>query len=199
MKLHTLRAYLGESTFTAFLHEYYRSNLLRHPRPADVVEAAERASGLDLAEWFRPWIEGTGIPSYSIHGVHHQRIEGERIAAVTVRRKGERVDPVTVEARFADGTRERLLVPEGRGDAPVIFGGESRVGKVILDPDHDEIELNRLDNQSGIPPLRFKPLYDFRSSEAMTFLYGPAIWQGRAEGARLGLWTAGRYLTSSEV
>ena len=198
MMLHTLRAYLGDSTFSAFLHEYYRSNLLRHPRPADVVKAAERVSGLDLDGWFRRWIEGTGIPSYSIHRVHHQRIEGERIATVTVRRKGERVDPVTVEARFADGTRGRLLVPKGRGDASVVFRGASRVRKVILDPDHDEIELNRLDNQSGIPPLRLEPLYDFRSSEAMTFLYGPVVWHGRAEGARLGLWTAGRYLASSE-
>ena len=32
----------------------------------------------------------------------------------------------------------------------------------------------------------------------MTFLYGPMIWHGRAEGARLGLWTVGRYLSLSD-
>ncbi|HYQ95893.1 MAG TPA: hypothetical protein VER38_02685, partial [Candidatus Eisenbacteria bacterium] len=29
-------------------------------------------------------------------------------------------------------------------------------------------------------------------------LYGPMIWHGRAEGVRLGVWTAGRYLPSSD-
>ncbi|HEY2923827.1 MAG TPA: M1 family metallopeptidase [Candidatus Eisenbacteria bacterium] len=198
MMLCAFRAYLGDSTFSAFLREYYRSNLLRHPRPADVVRAAEKVSRRDLDDWFRSWLEGTGTMGVSIKSVHHERTEGERVTTVTVRREGARVDPVTVEARFADGTHERQLVPEGSGDARVFFGGQSPVKKVILDPDHEVIERNRLDNRSGGPPLRLKPLYDFRSSEAMTFLYGPVIWHGRAEGVRLGLWTAGRYLPSAD-
>ena len=120
MMLYTLRGHLGDSTFGEFIGEYYRSNLLGHPRPADVVKAAERASGRDLGGWFRPWLEGTGT---------------------------------------------------------------AEIG---------------LDNRNGLPPLRFKPLFDFSSSEALTFLYGPMIWHGNAEGARLGLWTAGRYLPSSD-
>jgi len=118
MMLRSLRAFLGDSTFHAFLREYYRANLLRHPRPADVVAAAEKASGLKLDDWFRPWLDGTG----------------------------------------------RM----------------------------------RLDNRTGARPLRFKPLFDFSSSEAATFLYGPMVWHGRAEGARLGVWTVGRYLPLSD-
>src|SRR5207245_10964779 len=117
MMLHSLAAYLGDSTFHAFLHEYYRASLLRQPRPADVLAAAGKASGRDLSAWFRPWLRDTGIA---------------------------------------------------------------------------------LDHRTGRPPLRLKPLVDFTSSEAMTFLYGPMLWHGRAEGARLGVWTAGRYLPSSD-
>ena len=117
MMLHSLAAYLGEPTFHAFLHEYYRANLLRHPRPADVLAAARKASGRDLDAWFRPWLRDTGIA---------------------------------------------------------------------------------MDHRTGRPPLRLRPLVDFTSSEAMTFLYGPMLWHGRAEGARLGVWTAGRYLPSSD-
>ena len=119
MMLHTLRAHLGDSTFSAFLREYYRKNLFRHPRPADVIAAAEKVSGEPLGDWFRPWLEETSTA---------------------------------------------------------------------------DVALDRLDNRSGLPPLRLKPLIDFHSPDAMTFLYGPMIWHGRAEGPRLGVWTVGRYL-----
>ncbi len=198
MMLRSLAALLGDTKFDTFLREYYRANLLRHPRPADVVAAAEKAWGGDLKAWFRPWLEGTGIASYSVGGIHRERIEGERVATVTVRRRGEPVMPVTVEARFKDGARERRLVPPGQGDVKVAFSGDRRLSKVVLDPDHRVIERNRLDNRTGFPPLRFKPLLDFNTSEAMTFLYGPVLWHGRAEGARLGLWTTGRYLPSGD-
>ncbi len=117
--LHALAADLGDPVFHEFLHEYYRKNLLGHPRPADVVRAADKASGRDLGGWLAPWLHGTGVTSYVEKRTHH-------------------------------------------------------------------------------PPLRLEPLFDFHSAEAMTFLYGPVLWHGRAEGARLGLWTAGRYLPSRD-
>lgn len=198
MMLHTLRGYLGDSTFSAFLREYYRSNLLRHPCPADVVRAAQRVSGRDLGGWFRPWLEGTGTASIALRGIHRSLTEEEHITTVEVRREGELAGRFPLEVRFADGTRKKVLVSGHERKTRVIFGGEPRLTSAIVDPDHELVELNRLDNRNGVPPLRFKPLYDFRSSEAMTFLYGPMIWQGRAEGARLGVWTAGRYLPSSD-
>ena len=123
MMLHSLRKVVGPEKFSAFLREYYRANLLRHPRPEDVVSAADRATGRDLGAWFAPWIEDTGIPEVS-----------------------KRDFP---------------------GPAP--------------------------------PAVRLKPLFDFPSPDAMTFLYGPMIWHGRAEGARLGIWTSGRYQPSREL
>lgn len=198
MMLHSLRAFLGDSTFGAFLHEYYRSNLLRHPRPSDVVGAAEKVSGLKLGNWFGSWLEGTGIGSYSSGVMHHDRIEEERVAWVRIRREGERIEPLTVEATYANGTRERRTLPAERGSLNITFGPDDRVARVEVDPDHDLIERTRLDNRTGMRPFRLKPLFDFRSSEAMTFLYGPMLWHGRAEGARLGVWTAGRYLPLSD-
>ena len=198
MMLHTLRAYFGDSTFSAFLREYYKANLLRHPRPSDMIAAAEKVSGEPMEKWFRPWLEGTATADVSLRDVEDENTEGERATIVKVRRRGEREEKVTVEAELGNGTRERYVVPEGRGDASVDFGGVRRVKSVTLDPDHDVIELNRMDNRSGRPPLRLKPLFDVPSSDAMTFLYGPMIWHGRAEGARLGLWTVGRYLPLSD-
>jgi hypothetical protein len=123
MMLHSLRKLVGEDKYDAFLREYYRENLFRHPRPEDVVRAANHATGRDLGEWFAPWIEDTGIP-----------------------------------------------------------------------------EVSKADYPGMRPPtLRLKPLFDFPTPDAMTFLYGPMIWHGRAEGARLGVWTSGRYQPSREL
>ena len=196
--LHSLAAAMGDPAFHAFLREYYRANLLRHPRPSDVIAAAGKAWGRDLSSWFRPWLRGTGIASYSIGGIRRRREGGERVASVVVRREGAPVLPVTVESRYADGTRRRTLLHAGTGDTTVLFRDQPRLSRVVLDPDHEVTELSRLDNQTGGPPLRLKPLVDFNSSEAMTFVYGPMLWQGRAEGARLGIWTEGRYLPSSD-
>jgi hypothetical protein len=162
------------------------------------VAAASKVRGRDLASWFQPWLQGTGIGSYSIGGIRRREVEGERVASVVVRRRGVPTLPVTVEGRFADGTRERKLLRGGTGDTTVVFRDERRLSRVVLDPDHEVTELNRLDNRTGGPPLRLKPLVDFNSSEAMTFVYGPMLWHGRAEGARLGVWTEGRYLPSSD-
>ena len=198
MMLRTLHGILGEARFRAFLGEYYRSNLLRHPRPEDVVAAANRSTGLDLSSWFATWLGRTGLPSYSIRDVERDRIEGERVATVRVRCKGDCIEPVKLQATFADGARETRTLDVKSGGAQPTFGGQSRLAKAVLDPDHDIVEWSRLDNQNGFPPLRFKPLLDFPSSEAMTFVYGPMIWHGRAEGVRLGAWTSGRYLASSD-
>ncbi len=198
MMLHTLRAYLGDSTFSAFLREYYRKNLLRHPRPQDVIEAAEKVSGEPMRNWFRPWLEGTATADISLRSVRDVTVDGKRATIVSVRRRGEREEPVVVEAERAHGATDRYVIPAGRGIASVEFRGATRVKRVTLDPDHSLIELNRLDNRSGLPPLALKPLVDFPTSDVMTFVYGPMIWQGRSEGIRLGLWTVGRYLPMAD-
>ncbi len=137
MMLRSLEAHMGEPAFHAFLRDYYRNNLFRHPRPADVVRSAERAGGEALESWFHPWLEGT---SAAARGPGSEGPD-----------------------RLPDAAG--LLAPRGA---------------------------------AGLPPLRLSPLADFDSPEAMTFVYGPVLWHGRAEGARLGVWTAGRYLPSGD-
>src|SRR5262249_6396775 len=151
-------------------------------RPEDVVSAAERSTGLELSGWFATWLGGTGIPSISIRDIDRERIGEERITAVRVRCKGDCIEPVKVAATFADGSQEERTLDLKSGEARATSGGPSRLTRATLDPDHALIEWSRLDNRSGPPPLRFRPLFDFPSSEAMTFLYGPMIWHGRSEG-----------------
>jgi len=198
--LHTLRGILGDSVFVAFLHEYYRRNLLRHPRPEDVVRAASDVSGQDLEPFFREWIDTVDRPSFALGGIRREREPaGGYRTAVTVQQKDEMSLPVLVEARFADGSRqEKRVVATGR-EAQAIFESQAKLTGARLDPRHEMVEMDRLDNATGIfPPMQAHFLYGFPTSEAIGVNYGPTVWYGVDEGIRLGGWLEGTYLPSQD-
>jgi aminopeptidase N len=121
--LHTLRGVLGDSVFTAFLREYYRRGVLRHPMPEDVRAAAEAASGRDLSGFFHSWVETLEQPSFSLTRHRSKRSEGTYTTSLLLERKGEMVFPVTVQALFKEGTIEVNI--DGRkqvvGPGSVVF------------------------------------------------------------------------------
>jgi len=197
--LHTLRGMIGDSLFTEFLHVYYRRNLLRHPRPPDVLRAANEATGQDLGPFFHSWTETLDRPSFSLGRIHRERAGTGYRTSVVARRKEAMVLPVTVEATFADGTRqEHRVLAQGR-ETPAVFESQSPLRSARLDPRHEIIEMDRLDNHPGLlPPMRFQFLAGFPSAEAIGVAYGPTIWHGQEEGMRLGGWIDGRYLPSKD-
>ena len=198
--LHTLQGVIGDSLFGEFLKAYYHRGLFGHPRPGDVFRTAAEVSGRDLDRFFGDWVRTTRRASFALGGIRRERAGDAHRSTVTVRRLEQMAFPLTLEARFADGTRQEKQVEPLARETPVVFESRSRLTGATLDPRHEIVEMNRLDNGSGrLPPVRLRPLYDFPSSEAMGFWYGPTIWRGRAEGARLGLWVTGSYLPSREL
>jgi hypothetical protein len=199
--LHTLRGVLGDSVFTAFLREYYRRGVLRHPMPEDVRAAAEAASGLDLSGFFHSWVETLEQPSFGLSGWNSKRSEGTYTTSLLVERKGEMVFPVTVQAQFKDGTLEERQVTPSERSTGVEFVSRSPLARATLDPRHEIIEMNRLDNQVGgfwPAPMRVRPFFGFPSPDYIGVNAGPTFWYGTAEGVRLGAWLDGRYLPSQD-
>ena len=194
MMLHALRGVIGNDAFERFLHRYYDENLLRHPRPEDVRRAAEEAAGRDLGAFFHDWTETTLRLSFALQRGSSRREGEEWVSVVRVRRDGGFALPVTVEARFADGTTQRTRVSTVERVERASFRSRARLSSAVLDPDHDLPDMNRLDNRTGIAPMRWRPLYDFPQTDEITVLYGPTVWHGDGEGMRLGAWADGRYL-----
>lgn len=192
--LRALRAVIGREAFERFLRRYYRENLFRHPRPIDVRRAAEAEARRDLGAFFREWTETTHRASFSLRGAASRWVGGEWVSEVTIRRHEALRLPVTVEGRFADGTRQRIRVATEERIGRGTFRSRARLVRAVLDPDHDMVEMNRLDNRLGMPAMRWRPLFDFPQTEEITVLYGPTVWHGEHEGMRLGGWLEGRYL-----
>ena len=116
---------------------------------------------------------------------------------MTVRRKDAMVLPVTVEARFADGSRQETQVVAKERETQAVFESASPIRSAVIDPRHEMIEMDRLDNRGGLfPPMRFHLGAGFPTAEAIGVAYGPTVWHGEAEGMRLGAWVDGRYLPS---
>jgi hypothetical protein len=111
--------------------------------------------------------------------------------------------PVTVQAHFRDGTvQEKRVVAESRSTA-VEFTSRAPLDRATLDPRHEVIEMNRLDN--NLPtlwppfPMQVRPIFGFPSSDAVGVDAGPTLWYGAAEGVRVGGWLDGRYLPSTDL
>jgi hypothetical protein len=199
--LHTLRGVLGDSVFTAFLREYYKRGVLKHPMPEDVRAAAEAVSGQDLSGFFHSWVETLEQPSFGLIRVSSKHSGGEYSTRLMVERKGEMVVPVTVQVRFKDGSvEEKRVTPEARS-TPVEFTSRAPLARATLDPRHEVIEMDRLDNHVGgtwPTPARLRPFFGFPSSDAIGVDAGPTLWYGTAEGVRVGGWLDGRYLPSTD-
>jgi hypothetical protein len=197
--LRTFEGILGEEKFRAFLGEFYRRRVGSHTSPSDVTDAARAATGVDYSDYFRGWTETTDVPDFSLGGTRREKSDAGYRTTVTVRRTGGLAFPVPVEARYADGTRETKLVPTPAAKNEVVFEHASPLEKATLDPRHEIFDVYRLDNQGSLlPPMRFRPLLDVRSTDAMSVLYGPTVWYGVAEGVRLGGWIDGRYLPGAD-
>src|SRR5207344_758437 len=78
--LRTLQGVVGDSLFQAFLREYYRRNLYRHPRPEDVVRTAEDVTGRDLDGFFNSWLRTVERPSFGLGKIRKERV-GDRYRA----------------------------------------------------------------------------------------------------------------------
>jgi hypothetical protein len=200
--LHTLRGVLGDSLFTEFLREYYQRGVLKHPMPEDVRAAAEAVSGQDLSGFFHSWVETLEQPSFALSKEGSKRSGDEYSTRLAVKRKGEMVFPVTVQARFKDGSvEEKRVTPEGPSTT-VEFTSKAPLAGATLDPRHEAIEMDRLDNHVGgfwQDPIRVRPLFGFPSSDAMGVDVGPTFWYGTDEGVRIGGWLDGRYLPSTDL
>ena len=199
MMLHTLRAVMGDSAFAGFLHEYVRRQGFRHPTPEDVYAVANEYHREDLSDFFHSWIGTVDRPSFALGKVRRERDGDRHRTSVTVRRLEAMSFPVPVEARFADGTTQTQLVPTGDRENVAVFESDAPLDEVRLDPRHEIIEMNRLDNGTGLlPPMRVRPIYGFPSAEAIGIDAGPTVWHGDEEGMRLGAWLDGRYLPSPD-
>jgi aminopeptidase N len=87
--LKQLVAYVGFEAFIAGSRQYFRDHAYGNTTLAELLGALSAASGRDLAEWARQWLQTSGISALSSEIVEH----GDTLSSVTLLQ--DAVDPAT--------------------------------------------------------------------------------------------------------
>jgi hypothetical protein len=98
---------LGRAEFERALREYARRWQFKHPQPADFFRTFANVTGRDLDWFWRGWVYTTGRLDQAVDSV----VVGRDTTSIYLANRGQMVLPLTLELRYADGTRETRQLP----------------------------------------------------------------------------------------
>ena len=195
---------IGDSLFSEFIKSYFSQYKFKHPSIQNVVEVAEQTSRQQLDWFFDQWLYTTKKCDYAVGSISRERAgEGEFITKVEIKREGEIVMPVEVEAVLKNGEKvlERIFADDKI--ETLTFRTKKRVEKIRIDPRHRLLEVDRLNNESGsLPPLRLTSTLDIGSAfetNAYLIRLTPIIWYNEVDQLRLGARIGGSYLSEDNL
>ena len=136
--LHMLRGLLGDTVFLRGIRQYYNTHREGNATTEDLRAAMEKASGLDLKEFFERWVYKSGHPRYE--AVWSWRQEGPQGGLLTITLRQMQRDepfllPLTVEFVMpGNPARRERIRPDGK-ESTASFRLARRPTEVRIDPD----------------------------------------------------------------
>ena len=214
--LYNFQYVLGDSLFQKAMAFYFNRWKLGHPYPEDFRQAMHDATGRDLNWFFDQWLNTNQIIDYSVTGLANS--QGK--AKITFKRKGEMQMPVDFAAITSKKDTLWYTIPNtispkeevglkvlpqwyGFGKIQPTYSAEiespDKIRKVIIDPSRRMADVNLLNNQSGLFPVRFTLVPGSLSNffpdwKGYTFRANPNIWWNAVSGLQLGAEFGGNYL-----
>jgi aminopeptidase N len=138
--LHMLRGIVGEANFFKGIRDYYLSHEGRTATTEDLRAALEKASGMDLKEFFTRWVYGSGHPVYEVSWTW-QDAKGRkgRSGTLILNLRQTQTDepflnPLTIEIATAQGAKRTTLKPTGK-ESSLRIPLASKPTDVRIDPD----------------------------------------------------------------
>jgi aminopeptidase N len=129
--LHMLRMRLGNEAFFRGLRDYYTVHREGNAATEDLRAALERASKMNLREFFARWIYGSGHPVYEWSSQAVERRDGTNLVTIVIKQTqagAPFLDPIPVTITSEGKTTRVTLQPKGK-----MATAQVRVRKVPLD------------------------------------------------------------------
>ena len=150
--LHMLRGLTGDKPFFQGIRDYYSTHRNATATTEDLRAALEKTSGMNLKDFFRQWVYGSGHPRYEAAWRWSPSGESNQSGFVdVVVRQVQDGDafliPLTLEVVTADGLQLATITPQSKY-ATTRVPVSSRPTTITIDPDQtvlDEITVVRLD------------------------------------------------------
>jgi aminopeptidase N len=132
-----LRGLMGDAAFFRGIRAYYLEHAHKTAATDDLRVALERASGMNLKEFFARWVYGSGHPRYEASWAWRQLRRARGMLTINLRQT--QVDapfltPLPVEIVTAAGTKRMTIRPTGR-ESFIRIPLSGRPVDVRVDPD----------------------------------------------------------------
>jgi len=137
--VNALESLLGRETFQALYVRCLREYAGKPLGWREFQRVAEIESGQNLNWFFESWVRSSGSVFYRFGATNCAPSEGGFDCTVQVERTGALRMPVTMAARFEDGSEQRART-ERLADADELhFQSRTRLRDVAVDPDHQVV------------------------------------------------------------
>lgn len=191
LMLDMLEYVMGKPAFWKGMREYYKTWQLKHVNESRFREVMQAQTDTDLEWFFNEWLHQTGYVDYALDSVRKTSLGKDSLTVqVQIRNRGKFTMPVTVELQTKDGQSQRKLWFSSDRSGSVVFHTHSAVQRVILDPDNQILDVNYLNNYSGIPKYTWLPNIpglQYHPRDAFVVRYGVTLWYNSPDGLRPGL------------
>ncbi|MFW6019996.1 MAG: M1 family metallopeptidase [Bacteroidales bacterium] len=210
--LKNLQFVLGDSLFKSALRHYYETWKFRHPYLEDMRNAFINHTGVELNWFFDQWLNTKKTIDYGVGSVKHQKDSTK----ITLERSGRMEMPldVLIIRRNGDSTLyhipNRKFIKETKGivldkwfgwdklnpEYTFTVHGESKITDVIIDPNRETSDMNRLNNSwkwnisANIDYLIAQPAIPWYYD---TYIR-PDIWWNERDGLKAGIHLDGSYM-----
>ena len=135
--LHMLRGLMGDEAFFKGIRAYYLAHENKNAATEDLRVALERASGMNLKEFFARWVYGSGHPRYEASWSWRPLRRESGMLVINLRQTQEDapfLTPLPVEIVTNRGAQRMTLRPTGR-ESFIRIPLQSRPSDVRVDPD----------------------------------------------------------------
>jgi hypothetical protein len=205
-----LRELMGDSVFTAFLHDYYERWALRHVDERAMRASAERAYGKDLGWFFRQWVHGTGLLNYGMGAdttVCASKAETTKcVTRVRVTKHGELRHPMPVGVHTATGWHMARARAE-LDDQWVDVESDAKPDSIALDPFHVTWDWDWRDNTEEAwvgtihaPDVVVDWPFLKQENRARTIVaLAPRVWYSAPQGVLVALGARTNYMGLTDI
>lgn len=193
LMLQCLQGVLGDTLFESGMKAYFNRWKLKHPNERRFRQVMEEVSGEDLDWFFDAWLHQSSFTDYALGKWSRRKVEdGSYEVTVTILNKGDMVSPLDVEVRLEEGKtfRTRWTNHRYRWKDEFTFTVPGRPRSVVLDPDNRILDVNLLNNISGLKPHRFHfnwPGMNYRPRNAYAVGWNPVLWVHEKDGLKPGI------------
>ena len=201
-----LRDLMGDSAFTAFLHEYYDRWAMKHVDERAIRGSAERIYGSSLGWFFDEWLRSSGLLNYGVGEDTTVVANGGYVTRVRVMRFGELRHAMPVGVHTAAGWTIGRAKAE-LDDQWVDVTTAAKPDSIALDPWHTTWDWDWRDNtkQRWVGTVHAPdvvadwPFLD-QANRARTIVgLSPRLWYSNPQGLVGGIGLNANYLGMTDV